>query len=502
VTVTEQQNPLLEGLRVRRRPDPCLLVIFGASGDLTTKKLMPALYALAVRRLLPENFGIVGAARSEETDDEFRERMKKAVQDHARDPFNDDVWEELAAGMHYVTLDFADDKGEDDLAQTLTQLDQERGTNGNRVYYFAVPPSAIATLVQEIAERRSAEGSVRLVIEKPFGHDLHSARELNSLLQQSFEENEVFRIDHYLGKETVQNMLALRFANGIFEPIWNRQFIDHVQITVAESIGIEGRAGYYEQAGAIRDIFQNHLLQLVAITAMEPPIDFTADSVRNEKLKVLKSIHTPGPKHIVRGQYGPGFVEGHEVNGYREEQGVEHSTMTETFVAAKLYVDNWRWADTPFYMRMGKRLARRETTIAIQFKRAPHPPFEDGGSELRPNVLLIHVQPNEGVSLAIGAKAPGVGMTIRNVHMDFLYGGAFREGLPDAYERLILDAMLGDPTLFTRSDEIEEQWALVDAIVALWQRDRPSFPNYPAGTWGPAASDELIHRDGRSWRRH
>ncbi len=502
MTVTEQQNPLLEGLRVRRRPDPCLLVIFGASGDLTTKKLMPALYALAVRRLLPEKFGIVGAARSEETDDEFRERMKKAVQDHARDPFNDDVWEELAAGMHYVTLDFADDKGEDDLAQTLTELDQERGTNGNRVYYFAVPPSAIATLVQEIAERRSAEGWVRLVIEKPFGHDLHSARELNSLLQQSFEENEVFRIDHYLGKETVQNMLALRFANGIFEPIWNRQFIDHVQITVAESIGIEGRAGYYEQAGAIRDIFQNHLLQLVAITAMEPPIDFTADSVRNEKLKVLKSLHTPGPKHIVRGQYGPGFVEGHEVRGYREEQGVEHNSMTETFVAAKLYVDNWRWADTPFYMRMGKRLARRETTIAIQFKRAPHPPFEDGGSELRPNVLLIHVQPNEGVSLAIGAKAPGVGMTIRSVHMDFLYGGAFREGLPDAYERLILDAMLGDPTLFTRSDEIEEQWALVDAIVALWQRDRPSFPNYPAGTWGPAASDELIHRDGRSWRRH
>jgi glucose-6-phosphate 1-dehydrogenase len=502
MTVTEQQNPLLEGLRVRRRPDPCLLVIFGASGDLTTKKLMPALYALAVRRLLPENFGIVGAARSEETDDEFRDRMKKAVQDHARDPFNDDVWDELAAGMHYVTLDFADDKGEDELAQTLTELDEERGTNGNRVYYFAVPPNAIATLVTEIAERRSAEGWVRLVIEKPFGHDLQSARELNSLLQQSFEENEVFRIDHYLGKETVQNMLALRFANGIFEPIWNRQFIDHVQITVAESIGIEGRAGYYEQAGAIRDIFQNHLLQLVAITAMEPPIDFTADSVRNEKLKVLKSMHTPGPKHIVRGQYGPGYVEGQEVRGYREEEGVAQGTMTETFVAAKLFVDNWRWADTPFYVRMGKRLARRETTIAIQFKRAPHPPFEDGGAELRPNVLLIHVQPNEGVSLAIGAKAPGVGMTIRSVHMDFLYGGAFREGLPDAYERLILDAMLGDPTLFTRSDEIEEQWALVDAIVAFWQRDRPSFPNYPAGTWGPPASDELIHRDGRSWRRH
>ncbi|NUR75768.1 MAG: glucose-6-phosphate dehydrogenase [Thermoleophilia bacterium] len=502
MTVTLEPNPLLEGLRLRRRPDPCLLVIFGASGDLTAKKLMPALYALALRRLLPERFGVVGAARSEESDDEFRERMKKAVQDHARDPFRDDVWEELADGMRYVTLDFADDHGEDELARTLAELDEERETEGNRVYYFAVPPSAIGTLVEEIAERRTADGWIRLVIEKPFGHDLHSARELNAQIQQHFSENEVFRIDHYLGKETVQNMLALRFANGIFEPIWNRQFIDHVQITVAESIGIEGRAGYYEQAGAIRDIFQNHLLQLVAITAMEPPIDFTADSVRNEKLKVLKAMHTPGPKHIVRGQYGLGFVEGVEVRGYREEDGVAQGSMTETFVAAKLFVDNWRWADTPFYVRMGKRLARRETTIAIQFKRAPHPPFEDAGQELRPNVLLIHVQPNEGVSLAIGAKVPGQGMAIRTVHMDFLYGGAFREGLPDAYERLILDAMLGDATLFTRSDEIEEQWALVDAVVAFWQRDRPSFPNYAAGTWGPSGAEELLARDGRSWGRH
>jgi glucose-6-phosphate 1-dehydrogenase len=501
VTVVEQ-NPLLEGLRLRRRPDPCIVVIFGASGDLTSKKLMPALYSLAVRGLLPERFGVLGAARTQESDDEFRERMKESVQQHARDPFDPEVWDRLAAGMRYTTLDFADDRGEDDLRDTLNELDAKLGTQGNRVYYFAVPPSAIATIVAEIAERRGAEGWIRLIIEKPFGHDLESARALNAELQSRFDEGEVFRIDHYLGKETVQNMLALRFANGIFEPIWNRQFIDHVQITVAESIGIEGRAGYYEQAGAIRDIFQNHLLQLVALTAMEPPIDFTADSVRNEKVKVLKALHTPGPKHLVRGQYGGGFVEGEEVRGYREEDGVAPGTLTETFVAAKLFVDNWRWADTPFYVRMGKRLARRETTIAIQFKRAPHPPFDDGGEGLRPNVLLIHVQPNEGVSLAIGAKVPGQGMTIRTVHMDFLYGGAFREGLPDAYERLILDAMLGDATLFTRSDEIEEQWALVDAIVAFWQRDRPSFPNYAAGTWGPAAADELLHRDGRSWRRH
>ncbi len=499
----EERNPLLEGLRIRRRPEPCVLVIFGASGDLTQRKLMPALYALAVRRLLPDEFAVVGAARSEEKDEDFRDRMKEAVQKYGRDEFRQDVWDELAGAMYYQTLDFSDDAGEDELAARLTEIDKRHSTQANRVYYFAVPPSAIGTLVEEIAERRTADGWIRLIIEKPFGHDLASARELNRRIAEHFTEREVFRIDHYLGKETVQNMLALRFANGIFEPIWNRQFIDHVQITVAESIGIEGRAAFYEQSGAVRDIFQNHLLQLVAITAMEPPIDFTADSVRNEKVKVLRSVHTPGPKSVVRGQYGRGYVEGEEVQAYREEHGVAPDSMTETFVAAKLYVDNWRWADTPFYVRMGKRLARRETTIAIQFKRAPHPPFEEVAAEgLRPNVLLIHVQPNEGMSLAIGAKVPGLGMTIRTVHMDFLYGAAFREGLPEAYERLILDAMLGDATLFTRSDEIEEQWALVDAIVAAWQRDRPAFPNYAAGTWGPPSSDELLHRDGRSWRRH
>ena len=481
-----------------------MLVIFGASGDLTHKKLMPALYSLAYRRLLPSRFAIIGISRTDETDDGFREDMKQAVQRHARDEFRQDVWDELAESMRYIATDFADDAGESKLEEVITELDGQKQLGGNRVYYLAVPPPAFPTIVDSLGKHRAERsGWTRLIVEKPFGHDLKSAQELTALLREHFAENEIFRIDHYLGKETVQNMLALRFANGIFEPIWNRQFIDHVQITVAESIGIEGRAGYYEQAGAIRDIFQNHLLQLLALTAMEPPIDFTSESVRNEKVKVLKSLHTPGPKSVVRGQYGRGFVDGEEVPAYREEEGVASDSMTETFVAAKLYVDNWRWADTPFYVRMGKRLARRETTIAIQFKRAPHPPFEETASEgLRPNVLLVHVQPDEGVSLAIGAKVPGQGMTIQTVHMDFLYGGAFRTGLPEAYERLILDTMLGDATLFTRNDEIDEQWLLVDAIVAQWQRDRPAFPNYAAGTWGPPSSEELLRRDGRSWRRH
>jgi glucose-6-phosphate 1-dehydrogenase len=499
----QQENPLLEGLRLRRTPEPCILTIFGASGDLTQRKLFPALYSLAYRRLLPEKFAVVGVARTEETDDAFRDRMEAAVREHARDPFRDDIWRGLSEGMRYISTEFDNDEGEEQLARCLAQLDEERGTARNRLYYFAVPPSAIGTIVDELGPRRTTPGWVRLVIEKPFGHDLDSARDLTKRLQEHFAEEEIFRIDHYLGKETVQNMLALRFSNGIFEPIWNRQFIDHVQITVAETIGIENRAGYYEQAGAIRDIFQNHLLQLLALTAMEPPIDFTSEQVRNEKVKVLHSLHTPGPKSVVRGQYGRGYVEGEEVPGYREEAGVARDSLTDTFVAAKLYVDNWRWADTPFYVRMGKRLARRETTIAIQFKSAPHPPFEEASTEaLKPNVLVVHVQPDEGVSLAIGAKVPGAGMTIRNVHMDFLYGGAFRTGLPEAYERLILDAMLGEQTLFTRTDEVEEQWSLVDAVISAWRRDRPAFPNYAAGTWGPVSAEELIHRDGRSWRRN
>jgi glucose-6-phosphate 1-dehydrogenase len=491
------ENPLVEGLMVRRRPEPCVLTIFGASGDLTRRKIFPSLYSLAFRDLLPEEFAILGVARSEQTTDKFVRTMEAAVREFGRDEFRDDVWERLAKVTRYVSTDFADDHGEDRVARTLTDLDHDVGTRGNRIYYFAVPPEAMPTLVEELGERRrrSSEGWVRLIIEKPFGYGVASARELNALLGRHFTEEEVFRIDHYLGKDTVQNLLALRFANGIFEPIWNRQFIDHVQITVAESIGIESRASYYERAGAVRDVFQNHLLQLVALTAMEPPIDFSADSVRNEKLKVLKALATPDPRVVVRGQYGPGFIDGEPAQGYRQEEGVAPDSNTETFVAAKLFVDNWRWADTPFFVRTGKRLPRRETTIAIQFKRVPHPLFEQA-EELRPNVLVAHIQPNEGVSLAIGAKVPGEGMRVRTVHMDFLYGGAFRTGLPEAYERLLLDAMLGDATLFTRADEIEEQWALVDVITAAWARQRPNFPNYAAGTWGPQAAQELV-----AWHR-
>jgi glucose-6-phosphate 1-dehydrogenase len=500
----EQENPLEVGLPLSRRPEPCAMVIFGASGDLTKRKLFPAIYSLAVRQLLPEQFAVVGVARTEESDDAFRERMKAAVQEFGRDEFREDVWERLADGIRYVTADFVDTEAFFMRAEkVLTALDKERGIPGNRVCYLAVPPDVIEPIVEGIGTRPAKGGWTRVIVEKPFGHDLASALDLNEVLHKYFDESQIYRIDHYLGKETVQNMLALRFANGIFEPLWNRLIIDHVQITVAESIGIESRAGYYEKAGAIRDILQNHLLQLVALTAMEPPIDFTSDSVRNEKVKVLKSLSTPGPRDVVRGQYGRGYVEGDEVPGYREEPNVDPNSMTETYVAAKLFVDNWRWAGTPFYVRTGKRLARRETTIAIEFKKAPHPPFEELAAEgLRPNVLLINIQPDEGVSLAIGAKVPGQGLQIRTVHMDFLYGGAFRTDMPEAYERLLLDCMRGDSTLFTREDEVVEQWKLVDAIVAAWQRDRPSFPNYAAGTWGPPTAEELLQKDGRTWRRH
>ncbi|HSS72287.1 MAG TPA: glucose-6-phosphate dehydrogenase [Gaiellaceae bacterium] len=498
-----ERNPLREGLKLPRVPAPCALVVFGASGDLTRRKLFPAIYALAARGMLPEHFAIVGVSRTEETDADFKARMKESVREFGRDKLDEKVWKRLAAGMHYVGADVAGGGGEDVLLDLLARLDRQRGTAGNRVFYLAVPPSAFSVLIEKLGRRRGEwTGWTRLIVEKPFGTDRTSAHRLNDEVHRYFDEREVFRIDHYLGKETVQNLLALRFANGIFEPIWNRQFVDHVEITVAESMGIEGRAGFYEHAGAIRDVFQNHLLQLVALTAMEPPVDFSAESVRNEKVKVLRAMRPPRGREVVRGQYGPGYIEGVAAPGYREEPGVDRRSATETFVAAKLLIDNWRWAGTPFYVRVGKRLPKRETTIAIQFQRAPHPPFaKETAESMQPNVLVVHVQPDEGVSLAIGAKVPGQGMTIRTVVMDFLYGAAFRTELPEAYERLILDCLLGDPTLFTRADEVAAQWELVDAIVARWKREQPVFPNYAAGTWGPPAADELIRREGREWRR-
>ena len=494
-------NPLKEGLRIPRIPDPCVLVIFGASGDLTQRKLFPAIYSLAARNLLPERFAIVGVARTAESRAAFTARMKEAVAEHGREELDEKVWKRLARRTHYFTAEIGAEGTEDKLLDLLDRLDDKEGTAGNRLFYLAVPPVAFSGIVERLGKRRDDwAGWTRLVVEKPFGSDRDSARRLNDELHAYFDEDEIYRIDHYLGKETVQNLLALRFANGIFEPIWNRQFVDHVEITVAESIGIEGRAGFYERAGAVRDVFQNHLLQLVALTAMEPPIDFTAESVRNEKVKVLRALHSPAAKQVVRGQYARGFVEGKPVPGYRQEQGVARQSTTETFVAAKLQIDNWRWAGTPFYVRVGKRLAKRETTIAIQFQRAPHPPFAKQAAEsLQPNVLVVHVQPDEGVSLAIGAKVPGQGMTIRTVLMDFLYGGSFRTELPDAYERLILDCLLGDMTLFTRADEVDEQWGIVDSIVHGWARS--PLPSYDAGSWGPAEADQLIRRDGREWRR-
>jgi glucose-6-phosphate 1-dehydrogenase len=501
-TQTETQVATLPGIGAgsERRPDPCSLVIFGASGDLTHRKLIPALYALEYRGLLPESFAVIGVARTESSTESWREKMRAAVTEFGRDEMRDDVWGRLAAGMHYVSTDFSSEGGEECVMELLERLDKERGTRGNRVFYLAVPPAAIGTVVGKLGERRHPNGWVRLIVEKPFGHDLASAKVLNEDIVAHFEEHEIFRIDHYLGKETVQNLLAFRFANGIFEPIWNRRYVDNVQITVAESIGIEGRASFYEEAGAIRDVVQNHMLQLLALTAMEPPADFEADAVRNEKVKVVRALAPPDPGYIVRGQYGPGKIDGKKVPGYREEPGVASDSRTETYMALKVFVDNWRWAGTPFYLRTGKRLSGRATTIVIIFRPAPHPPFlEIAGEGLRPNILVIYVQPDEGISLRIGAKVPGQGMTIQPVQLDFEYDRAFHVHLPEAYEKLILDALLGDATLFTRIDEVEAQWSFVDAVVSQWQGSEPKFPNYAAGSRGPKSAEALVARDSRLW---
>ena len=505
-------NPLREGMRIERTPAPCVMVIFGASGDLTKRKLLPALYNLSRESLIPGGFSVIGYARRPIGDENFRQQMLEGINEFSRSrPAQPAIWETFAQGIYYHEANFDDPAGYRELATRLETIERERGTAGNRIFYLATSPSSYSEIISNLgdsglAKPATADSWSRIIVEKPFGHDLESAQQLNQQLASVFRENQVYRIDHYLGKETVQNILVFRFANGIFEPIWNRRYVDNVQITVSESIGVEGRGKYYDESGALRDMVQNHLLQLLSLVAMEPPVTFDADDVRGEKVKVLHAVRPfksdDVAKYTVRGQYGSGTVGTEDAPGYREEPGVRPDSQTETFVAMKLVVDNWRWADTPFYLRVGKRMPRRVSEIAITFKRAPHLLFGKTGSNLEPNVLVLRIQPNEGIALRAGAKVPGPTIQIRSINLDFMYGLQFGVEQPEAYERLLLDCMLGESTLFTRSDEVEAAWRLLMPILQGWQNGPPQdFPNYAAGTWGPDAAQTLIEEDGRHWRR-
>jgi glucose-6-phosphate 1-dehydrogenase len=503
-----EPNPLREGLEQERVPEPSCLVIFGASGDLTQRKLVPGLYSLAHDGLLPPGQTIIGFARSAVSDEQFRETMKAACNEHARTrPVDEAVWENFAKGLFYVQGEFGDAASYDRLKERMEEFDRTRGTGGRRIYYLAVPPDFFAS----IAETLGAKGMVndpesrgpytRVIVEKPFGHDLESARELNRVAVSVFRERQVFRIDHYLGKETVQNLIVLRFANGIFEPFWNRQYIDHVQFTVAESIGVEKRGSYFESAGITRDIIQNHMLQLVSLVAMEPPVAFEADAVRDEKVKVLRALRPLSPTDAVRGQYAEGSVLGEPAVAYRAEEKVDPKSSVETFAAMKIFVDNWRWADVPFYVRAGKRLPKRVTDISIHFRPAPSPLFSRLGMKMHANVLAIRIQPDEGISLKFDSKLPGPTVRTAPVSMEFRYATSFGAEPPEAYERLLLETMQGDATLFARRDEIETAWAWLDPLLKNWAADASSLQFYLAGEWGPETADELIEKDGRKWRR-
>jgi glucose-6-phosphate 1-dehydrogenase len=486
---------------------PCGLVIFGVTGDLARKKLMPAVYDLANRGLLPPGFALTGFARRDWADEDFAQIVHDSVKEHARTPFREDVWQQLADGCRFVSGDFENDDAFDELARVIADLDRVRGTGGNHAFYLSVPPWAFPVVVEQLKRSglSAANGDAwrRIVVEKPFGHDLASAQELQRVIDDVFPSGSVFRIDHYLGKETVQNLLALRFANTLYEPVWNRSYVDHVQITMAEDIGIGGRAGYYDGIGAARDVLQNHLLQLLALTAMEEPVSFDAESLRTEKLKVLSAIQLPGDLRAgtARGVYARGWQGGVEVPGYLDEEGIPRSSKTETYAAVRLTVDSRRWAGVPFYLRTGKRLGRRVTEIAVVFQRAPHLPFSATATEeLGQNAIVIRVQPDEGVTTRFGSKVPGTAMEVRDVNMDFAYGESFTESSPEAYERLILDVLLGDPPLFPRHEEVELSWRVVDPIEEAWAAGGKPEP-YAAGTWGPKSADELLARDGRTWRR-
>ena len=505
------ENVLREGLRLERVPDPSVIVLFGATGDLAHRKVIPALYQLWRTNLLPHEFMLLAVGRRPYDDETFRAEILKALEDHSRVlPLDTEAWATFAERIAYQHLDFDDPSGFEGLAARLDGIDTEHGTRGNRLFYLATQPSQFAEIVTQLGrvglDHETHDGGWRrIVIEKPFGHDLDSAKRLNREVGKVFRESQVYRIDHYLGKETVRNLLVFRFGNGIFEPLWNRRYVDHVQITVAESIGIETRGAFYEQTGASRDVLQNHLLQLVSLVAMEPPATFEANALRDEKVKVLRAIAVAPPgvsASVVRGQYGPGWVAATQVPGYRQEHDVDPESETETFVAARFMIDDWRWSGVPFYVRTGKRLPKRATEIAIQYREVPHRLFKDEGVEPDANLLAIRIQPDEGIMLRFGAKVPGLGLDVRSVTMDFTYGSAFSVDSPDAYETLILDALQGDASLFTRADEVEEAWGIVDPIIDAWATSGSSdIPVYDAGTWGPAAADELLARDGRRWRR-
>jgi len=502
-------NPLAEGLHDYRVANPAVMVIFGATGDLSGRKLLPALYNLAKQRSLPAGFAVVGAAIDDLADDAFRKHATDRIRQFSRtQPIDDRVLESFLSSIFYCRVDFSKLDDFKALARRVQELDDQRHIAGNRIFYCATPPPTYQTIATQLkaSGMNTGEGYHRIVVEKPFGADLESARELTATLQKAFDEDSVYRIDHYLGKETVQNILAFRFANSIFEPVWNANLIDSVQITVAEEIGIEQRGSYYDRAGALRDIIQNHGLQLVTLTAMEPPLAFDATAVRDEKVKVLRSIRPLDPDEVdsstVRGQYTKGWVLGEQVAGYRDEKNVAPESQTETFAALRLYIDNWRWAGVPFYLRAGKRMPKRVTEIRVQFKRPPHLTFgRDAMQEVDPNAITLRIQPEEGISLKFGAKVPSAGLRIRSVTMDFQYMTSFLIEAPEAYERLLLDCMIGDPTLFTRADEVEAAWRLIDPVEESWRAGRPPLGMYPSGSWGPPSAAQLLQADGREWHR-
>ncbi|MDQ4040720.1 MAG: glucose-6-phosphate dehydrogenase [Actinomycetota bacterium] len=499
-------NPLTEGLE-RLPVHPTTLVIFGGTGDLSMRKLLPALYNLAHEGALPERFNLIGVSRRDQSDDDFRSQARDAVNEFSRRTPDQQVLEGLLARMRYLGIPFNDVPGYAKLGVALEELDEEAGQPLNRAYYLSTAPEFFPVITEALKDaglHRHQHADVRAVIEKPFGTDLASARSLQDVVHSVFRERQVFRIDHYLGKETVQNVMAFRFANYMFEPVWNRNYIDHIQITAAEDIGIGSRAGYYDASGALRDLVQNHMLQLLTLVCMEPPTTFEANKVRDEKVKVLQAIEPPTPDQVarttVRARYTAGMVGGGEAHGYLQEAGVPPDSETETYAALRLEVHNWRWAGVPIFLRTGKRLARKVTEIAVQLKPVPHMAFQSKGSVgVQPNQLILTVQPNEGVSLSLGAKIPGASMRIRPVNMEFLYGTSFMSQSPEAYERLILDAMRGDATLFTRNDEVDAQWSIIDPILRLWDEGRPALAEYEAGTPGPAEAGALIG-DGRHWR--